>query len=214
MTLQPEQTTQQSGVENGMDQHYQVMKELGDCYTALADSDRGRQCYRQAAALAPEEPGPYVGLGVIGIQSESLEDALASFEVARRLDPNCAEAYGGLAMVHQQRKDYQPAFEMYLRCLELDTDNLVALLGLFQTSCQMGTFSKIINYLEVYLDRHPGDASVLFCLASLYVKEGQLERARETLNAVVALDPGKAEAVNLLAEVQERLVEVHSQGAA
>ena len=103
---------------------------------------------------------------------------------------------------------------MYLRCLELDTDNLIALLGLFQTSCQMGTFCKIIHYLQVYLDRHPSDASVLFCLASLYVKEGDLESARRTLNAVLEIDPDKSEALSLLAEVQEQLGEVHSQGAA
>lgn len=205
---------QQFEIEDGLDQHYQVMKELGDCYTALSDFDRARQCYRQAASLEPDEAGPYVGLGVIGIQTEDLESAKAAFEIARQLDPNCPDAYGGLAMVHQQRNDHQPAFEMYLRCLELDIDNLVALLGLFQTSCQMGTFSKIIHYLEVYLERHPGDTSVLFCLASLYAKEGKLELASESLSTVIALDPQKTEAVDLLAEVRRELAEARSQGAA
>ncbi len=195
-------------------QHYEVVKELGDCYAALSDFERARQCYRQAAELASEQAGPYVGLGVVGMQSEQLDDALAAFEIARKLDPNCAEAYGGLAMVHQQRENFQLAFEMYLRCLEIDTDNLVALLGLFQTSRQMGSFSKIIHYLEVFLDKHPGDTSVLFCLATLYARDDRLEQAGDLLRTVLTLDPGKVEAANMLAEVEGQLEELQSQGVA
>ncbi|MHC4295544.1 MAG: tetratricopeptide repeat protein, partial [Planctomycetota bacterium] len=167
--------------EECLGQHFAVLKEMGDCCAAMSDFERARQCYRQASSLAPDAPAPYVGLGVIGIQCESFDDARAAFEIARKLDPDCAEAYSGLAMIHQQLKDHQSAFEMYLRCLVLDTDNLVALLGLFQTSIQMGSFSKIIHYLEVYLDRHPGDTSVLFCLATLYAREGELDAARKAL---------------------------------
>lgn len=198
-------------IEEGLDQHYQAMKELGDCYTALLDFDQARECYRQAATLAPDAPGPYVGLGVIAIQAEQLQDARAAFEVARKLDANCAEAYGGLAMIHQQQKDHQAAFEMYLRCLELDIDNLVALLGLFQTSCQMGTFCKIIHYLEAYLDRHPGDTSVLFCLASLYAKEGRLDEARQSLQTVLILEPDKSQAADLLTEIEQELARMQPQ---
>jgi len=192
-------------VEESPSPHYQMLKELGDCYAAVADFQRARECYRQAASLAPDEPGPYVGLGVIGIQTDALEDARAAFEVARKLDPHCAEAYGGLAMVRHQRLDYQGAFDMYLKCLQFDTDNLVALLGLFQTSRQMGTFCKIIHYLEVYLDKHPDDAAVLFCLATLYLEEDRLQEACLALSRVLELQPGKPEAAALLADVQQKM---------
>ena len=188
-------------------QHYEVLKELGDCYAALSDYSRARECYNDAASLAPNAPGPYVGLGVIGIQTERLPEAERAFRIAQEIQPGCAEAHAGLAMVHQQRQEYAAAFEAYLKCLELDADNLVALLGLFQTSCQMGTFSRIIHYLEVYLDKHPGDTSVLFCLATLYAREGRLARAREILLDVLALEPDKAEAAELLKEVHGSLAE-------
>jgi len=125
---------------------------------------------------------------------------------SQRLDPDCAEAYGGLAMIHQQRHEYSAAFEMYLKCLERDLDNLVALLGLFQTSCQMGTFGKIIHFLEIYLAKHPDDVSVIFCLASLYVKERDLCRAQAFLRRVVTLEPDKAEARELLEKVRNGVV--------
>jgi tetratricopeptide (TPR) repeat protein len=130
--------SQEDGVEEqNLTQHYEVLQELGDCHTSVGNYAQAQECYEKAASLGPDEPGPYVGLGVIALQKNLLDDAEIAFRVACRLDVNCAKAYAGLAMVAQQRADYKQAFEMYLKCLELDIDNLTALLGLFQTSCQM-----------------------------------------------------------------------------
>ena len=96
---------------------------------------------------------------------------------------------------------------MYLKCLELDSENLTALLGLFQTSCQMGSFSKVIHYLEVYLNMHPGDTSVMFSLAALYMKNEQFEQSRKTLLDVITLDASNQDAVNLLEEVEHNLAQ-------
>ena len=196
-----------------VNQHYEVLKELGDCYAALSDCPRARECYNDAASLDPGAPGPYVGLGVIATQSGKLDEAERAFRIAREIQPGCAEAHAGLAMIHQQKQEYPAAFEAYLKCLELNADNLIALLGLFQTSCQMATFSKIIHYLEVYLDKHPGDTSVLFCLATLYAREDQLVRAREVLLNVLALEPDKPEAAELLEEIEAGLAEAQLQAA-
>lgn len=190
---------------HALKQHYEILKELAECHTALADYDRARDCYTQAADLAPDEAAPHVGMGVVDIHSGRLDRAESSFRTALELQPDYSEAYGGLAMIRQQKEDYPAAFDMYLKCLELDTDNLVALLGLFQTSCQMGTFSKVIYFLETYLDKHPGDTAVLFCLATLYAREDRLEDAREALLSVTALDPANAEAAALLAEVRRSI---------
>ena len=64
-----------------------------------------------------------------------------------------------------------------MKSLELDTNNITALLGLFQVSCEMGSFAKVIYYLQVYLQMHPGDTSVMFALSALYLKDGQTGQA-------------------------------------
>ena len=191
--------------EHATTQHYEVLRELGDCYASVADYDRAQEYYDKAALLAPDEPLPYVGIGVVAIQQQKLDDAEIAFKVARRLDPKCAKAYAGLAMVAQQRQDYQDALEFYLKCLEIDNDNLPALLGLFQTSCQMGSFAKVIHYLELYLDMHAGDTAVMFCLATLYVKDNKLANARQMLINVMTLNPDNTDAANLLEEVEHSI---------
>ncbi len=193
-------------------QSYEVLQELGDHYTSVGDYTQAQQCYGKAASLGPDEPNPYVGLGVIAFQKNLLDDAEIAFRVACRLGSDCSKAYAGLAMVAQERADYEKAFEMYLKCLELDTDNLTALLGLFQTSCQMGSFERVIHYLEVYRSMHPEDSSVKFSLAALYVKEGCFKRSRKILLDILTLDSGNKDAANLLEEVDRNLAQTKQVG--
>ena len=188
-------------------QHYEVLQELGDCYASIGNYSQAQQYYEKAAVLSPDEAGPYVGLGVVALQQNLLDDAEIAFRVACRLNTNCAKAYTGFAMIAQQKADYKQAFEMYLKSLELDTDNLVAILGLFQTSCQMGSFAKVIHYLETYLNMHPGDTSVMFPLAALYMKDGKLEESKNILLNLLVLDETHKDAANLLEEVEHSLAQ-------
>jgi len=188
-------------------QHYDVLRELGDCHTSVGNYSEAQRYYEKAAALEPDEAGPYVGLGVAALQVSKLEDAEIAFRVACRLDPKCAKAYTGLAMVAQQRGECSQSFDFYMRSLELDTDNITALLGLFQVSCTMGSFAKVTHYLEVYLQMHPGDKSVMFALAALYLKDGRTEQSKGMLLDLLALEPMNQDASSLLEEVEHMLME-------
>ena len=206
-------------IENNRDQqcdstqHYEVLQQLGDCHSYLGNYTEAQKYYEKATELGPDEPGPYVGLGVIALQKNLFDDAEIAFRVACRLDSSCAQAYAGLAMVAQQRTDYKQAFEMYLKCLQLDSDNLIAILGLFQTSCQMGSFAQVTHYLELYLNMHPGDTSVMFPLAALYMKDGRLEQSRKILLDLLALDTDNNDAANLLEEVEHSLAQTKQAAA-
>lgn len=196
---------------NDVKQRFEVLMELGDCYTSVGNFDQAKPYYEKAATLEPDESGPYVGLGVMAIQQEQYQDAEVAFNVALRLDKKCDKAYAGLAMIAQNNGDYQTAFDRYLKCLDIDTNNMTALLGLFQTSCQIGSFGKIIYYLKLYLDMHPGDVSVMFTLASLYVKQNDLKKAEEILSKIIVLAPNNSDAAGLLEEVHRGL-KVQSKG--
>lgn len=188
--------------DHGWTQHYELMREMGDCYTQLGDFEQARHCYEKAAALEPDEDGPYVGTGVIALQEGRVDDAELAFRVALRLNRDSSRAWAGLAMIRQQTGDLSGAFDCYLKSLNLDSDNLTALLGLFQVSCQMGSFGRVIEFLKVYLDMHPGDTAVMFCLATLYVKEHNPQQAQRLLEDILVFEPDNADARNLLEEVE------------
>lgn len=194
-------------------QQYKSLKEFGNHCVINGDYAHAQECFEEAASMEPDAAEPYVGLGVVALQKDRLDDADIAFRVACRLDVNCAKAYAGLAMVAQQREDYKQAFQMYLKCLELDTDDLVALLGLFQTSRQMGSFERVIHYLEVYLQTHPDDTAVMFSLAALYMKENLPERSRKILLDILNLEPGNKDAADLLEEADHSLAQAKQEAA-
>jgi len=195
-------------------QHYEVLMELGDCNTSVGDYNEAQQCYEKAAVLCPDEAGPYVGLGVVALQKNLIDDAQTAFKVACRLDNKSAKAYAGLGMVAQQRGDYKSAFDMFLKSLDMDTNNMISLLGLFQTSCQMGSFEKVTYYLETYLNMHPGDVSVMYPLAALYMKDGKFEDSRKILLDILTLDCNHKDAANLLEELEHNMAQARQAGIA
>jgi len=192
---------------------YAKMLELGHCHLAVSELAQAKRCFSRAAVLSPARAEPLVGLAEAELQLGNHEEAYRLLFRALEIEPRSAGACAGLAAVYQQRQDYRHAFDMYLRALEIEPDNLLALLGLFQMSRRMGTFKQIIHYLEVYRKAHPDDSAVLFCLASLYVRENHLLRARELLLEVLDLEPGKPEANALLAQVHRSMLDArHPMG--
>ncbi|HBG78600.1 MAG TPA: hypothetical protein DDW84_07145 [Phycisphaerales bacterium] len=183
-------------------QRYEAMIELADCLIATGKVDEAQKYYEQAAVVAPDEAAPYIGLGVSAFTRGQFDDAENAFKVAKRLAPDNAKAYCGLAMTAQQKNNPDAAFDFYLKSLEFDGDNLTALLGMFQMSCKTGSFSKVIYYLEIYLKSHPKDTSVMFSLAALYIRQGQMDNCRTLLEKILLIEPGNKDAAALKQEIE------------
>jgi tetratricopeptide (TPR) repeat protein len=186
-------------------QKYQLLCELGDAYADAERYDAAVSVLNEAIRQQPRFAEAHASMGMILLRQGDLKEAAREFDAAHASNPNNAVACRGMGMVSQRIGQYPRAFEMYLRALELDADDLLSLLGLFQTSCKMGTFSKITQYLETYLGNHPDDTSVIFCLATLYAKEGRLEDARDQLMTLLTVEPGKEEAIQMLEKVQQHI---------
>lgn len=104
-----------------------------------------------------------------------------------------------------EKEKYEKAFKLYIKCLEHNIDNLPAIKKLFQVSCQTGYFEKAIRYLNAYLDMHPGDISVMYFLAVLYIKCGRFEESRQLLINILALDASNENALYLLQETERNM---------
>jgi hypothetical protein len=76
----------------------------------------------------------------------------------------------------------------------------------------MGSFAKVTHYLDVYLTMHPGDISVMYPLAALYMRDGRFEESKKILLDLLTLDGDHRDAANLLEEVEHNLAKT-KQGA-
>ena len=71
----------------------------------------------------------------------------------------------------------------------------------------MGSFGRVIDYLNTYLKMHPGDISVMFCLATLYMKDQQITQAGQLLRDILTVEPQNTDAQNLLEEAEHILAQ-------
>ena len=87
--------TEQSDVMEGKTALcYEVLQHLGDCYIAVDDYGQAGKCYEKAASLCPDQPQPYVGLGLTALvttEKDAVKLAALPFDwpgrvVALRID--------------------------------------------------------------------------------------------------------------------------------
>ena len=196
--------------DQGWRQHFEISQELGGCYAQLGDYQQARAYYQKAAGLEPDDPERYIGAGMISLHQGRLADAEMAFQAALCLDPRSNEACVGYARIAAQQGKFQQAFNLYRQCIDRDCDCITALLEFFHLACRMDSMELTHRYLTMYLEIHPGEISVMCCLAMLHMKHHRYVQAQALIMDALALEPAHVKARNLLDEINRSLAEHHS----
>lgn len=93
------------------------------------------------------------------------------------------------------------AMATFSKCLDINGDDIAALLGLFRVSTRMGKTERIKFYLKQYLSRHPHDIAIMLCLASILITEDNYDAAQDVLIDVLILDNTNETATCLIEEL-------------
>lgn len=101
-----------------------ILREAGD-------GDGAAQAEREAAALRPDAPEPWVALGQERDAAGRFCDAVEAFREALRVSEGCVEAWLGLGRVYRWTGDYHGVVEVHRRLRDLDPLRAEA----FQTEC-------------------------------------------------------------------------------
>jgi len=75
--------------------------------------EAARECYEKVVMLAPRHPGGYTNLGSLLDQLGHPAQALANYERAIALDPECALAYWNRSLVYLRQGDYERGWREY-----------------------------------------------------------------------------------------------------
>jgi len=87
---------------------------LGSLYHARGDSLRASGYYQHAAALIPEEAGPWMALASMRAAIKDYEGAIEAQKTATDLDPNNLENWLGLGELRIRLGDQQGAVDAYV----------------------------------------------------------------------------------------------------
>ena len=179
---------------------YEINKELGECYLFMGELDKAESYYHKAAGSNGVHPDPYLGLATIAVQRGDLDQALAMYQKAEDI-ASSDKSLAGIALVSAQQGQEAKAFDLYLKALTVNPENIVALFGLVQVSHVLGRTAEAIAPLAQFLELNPGKTEVRYALSGCLAACGRKDEAREHLGMLLETDPSNASAAELLAQL-------------
>ncbi len=175
---------------------------------ALVNSGETAHGRDELMAVTRDEPAD-VRAWYLLAQVEQRAGRTAEAEAAARtivaLDPDDARGPIALAMVFDQRGDHRGVVSVLGPRVEAPTERDVET-GMYGEMATMlsgafvdlGDVGRGIRTLEGARKRTPGDAELLFALASTYERDDQAGRAERVFREIIAADPNHAAALNYL----------------
>lgn len=115
--------------------------------------------------------------------------AKMAFETAILILPSKGQTYSSLASIYLRNKDNKMAMEYLTKTIELDMDNINALVNLGILYSSNESFDMANDHLKKALELEPGNINALQQLAQNLDMEGKSAEAEETYQKAMAADP-------------------------
>jgi tetratricopeptide (TPR) repeat protein len=130
--------------------------------------------------------------GIDHMANEKLEDAVRSFELAIRIDPNYVDAWIKKGYAHFHLGEYTVAISSYDTALDIDLNNAEAwnLKGL--AYYKMKNYDKAIEACEKAIDTNPNDGMSWYNMACYLTLTGKVDGGMEALKRSIEIDISNA----------------------
>jgi len=186
---------------NNRDAHFL----LGQAYNQNGELSKAVDAYRKVLEIEPESAAAHHNLGVTYYQLQDLRAAMDQFEKALEIDPDDADthyqlgaAYLTLALSGSEPGSpgdpelLEQATAEFETALELRENMPEALIGLGNVQLQQGNYSAAIDALQQALESVPNSREAHYALAGAFAQSGNIEKACETYDQFLSLDPPAA----------------------
>jgi tetratricopeptide (TPR) repeat protein len=126
--------------------------------------------------------------GVNQMASEKLEEAIRTFDLALRIDPNYVDALIKKGYCHFHLDDYSLALACYDKALSIDVNNSEAwnLKGLAYYS--MKNYDKAVECTEKAIDINPNDGMAWYNKACYLALSNKVEESLDALKRTIEID--------------------------
>jgi tetratricopeptide (TPR) repeat protein len=177
---------------------------LGRLYRLNGETPKAEAEFRTAVKLQPSSEDSVTTLALLyneeGDTTRAL-DILNSVPEADR-SPRIDSVLG---YTYEQKKDYKHAIDAYRKAVDMDKDNLDAVRGLAQNLLNDNQTEPALEQFKFIAAADPQDAQTLLHISEIYRRDGQFEKALETLSKAQAIAPDSMEIEYNRAVVEEAL---------
>lgn len=154
---------------------------LGQVYHAYSLTAPARECYLNAATLAPNDFRWIYLPAKLDQQEGHFDDAISRLSRARSLRPDYIAASVNLGNIFLELNRLSDAEAAFAKALEIEKNNPAALYGMGQVSASNRNYAAAVRYFEQTLAQVPAANRVHYSLAMAYRGLGNAQQAKEHL---------------------------------
>jgi tetratricopeptide (TPR) repeat protein len=189
----------------GSDVEVEALNGLAATLGPLGRLDEAEKYCRVLLSRYPNDLEALCNLGAAQLARGDLQAARESFERGLQVDPQCAEAYGGLAEA-LAGSDPTESLRCMQRAVQLKPDDPRMHLGLGNLIARRDPAAAIPHF-ESALRLRPDYPEAMFNLSIAWIQSNQLDRAEVVLERLVQIRPTWEEARGNLQAVRKALRE-------
>lgn len=182
--------------------HHLTYHNMALLYKSTNDPDRAQMYFLEALKLDPHIPNAYIGLGILNMEKEQNQKALACFRKALTYDSKSPQArnYTGLILLRQ--KQIEDAINQFQEVLKISPGNLYALTHLGVAYKRKGEFNRALRCFKKVLNINKRYVIASLHLIELYCLTGQEKKAEQTAAELINLFPRE----NLSLLIDKRII--------
>jgi Flp pilus assembly protein TadD len=173
---------------------------LGVIAHQVGRSDAAIDLIGRSIQLAPCAAA-YSNLGEALRRSNRLEEAVAAYREAIRLEPEMASAYSNLGLALHHLRRFEEAERVLLKAIELDPTNAAAHQNLCNTLGDLGKVADAVTAGRQAVELGADTPAAWSDLGVACVEAMDLPGAREAFERSLALDPSRGDTHHNLAQV-------------
>jgi glycosyltransferase involved in cell wall biosynthesis/SAM-dependent methyltransferase len=180
---------------------------VGNCCMRLQNSQEAEVYFNRAKTHDSRFYKAWLGLGLLELYKENKKQSEIYLIKAIELNPQCNKAFCAMGILKTNTNDLGESEEWFCRALDLNVDNILAIKSLIEISYKTENFIRVQNYLKHFLEIHPANINMLFAMAGIQFKRGEIEDSLQTLDDVLLLDPKHQHALDFQNSVRTVSVE-------
>ena len=190
-----------------------------DGYLALAKSaleegrlDEAEHCLSELRSCSPNHGDGWLLSGILALQRNRLAEAKTAFEQASAHGADRRKAQLGLGMAAMGLTESADAWELFLAVATEHPDDAETLHWLLRAGTVLQRWEHLEPVLSRYVSRNPGDLSIRFALAGVFLRLARWADARREHDSIRMLDPafdGLSELASAIDENEPALTHHH-----
>ncbi len=189
----------------GESEDQDVLLKLLNLYETVKNKGKTIDTIKRLIKLNPDDISLKYKLAEIYENSGKVNDAIDEYNSLLEKAPkeDLAWIYKTLGYLYNSKKWPKNAIKNYLKALELDKEDINLYYNLSELYERTGDMSTSRKFLDMAIEKQPGDVESRLKMAEGLIKKDQYTNAEPYLKEVLKAKPDSIEALLMLAEVEE-----------